>query len=142
MKSTNKSMGNSFESSFCELLSEYGFWCHNMAANASGQPADVIAAKDGNAYLIDCKVCSHGKFPFSRMEENQDLAMGLWESCGNGQGWFALLVEEFIYMIPHSVIKEFKEKQPGFNRDEILSIGLPFDIWASYNHPIESVGEK
>ncbi len=142
MKPTNKSMGNSFESSFCEVLSEYGFWCHNMAANASGQPADVIAAKDGNSYLIDCKVCTNGKFPFSRVEENQDLAMSLWEDCGNGQGWFALLVDEFIYMIPHSIITEFRKKQASFNSSEILSIGLPIAIWATYNHPIESVGEE
>jgi Holliday junction resolvase len=113
-----------------------------MAANASGQPADVIAAKDGNSYLIDCKVCTNGKFPFSRVEENQDLAMSLWEDCGNGQGWFALLVDEFIYMIPHSIITEFRKKQASFNSSEILSIGLPIAIWATYNHPIESVGEE
>lgn len=142
MKFTNKSMGNNFESSFCEILSEYGFWVHNMAANSSGQPADVIAAKEGKSYLIDCKVCANGKFPFSRVEENQNLAMSLWEDCGNGVGWFALLVDDFIYMIPHSVIKEYRKTQAGFNRDEILSVGLPIAMWATSNQPPESVGEQ
>jgi len=136
MKS-NKSLGNNFESSFCELLSEYGYWSHNMAANASGQPADIIAAKDGKSYLIDCKVCSNGKFSFSRIEENQTYAMKLWEKCGNGQGWFALLLEESVYMIPRSIIEKYSETQSGFNADEIVYYGVPFEIW---NGTYESVG--
>ena len=27
---TNKKMGNDFETEFCELLFNKGFWCHNM----------------------------------------------------------------------------------------------------------------
>lgn len=53
---TNRKIGNSFETEFCELLFQHGFWCHNMAQNAAGQPADVIAVKGKTAYLIDCKV--------------------------------------------------------------------------------------
>lgn len=59
---SNKKLGNDFESEFCKILSEHGYWCHNMAQNAAGQPADVIAVKDTIAYLIDCKVCSNDKF--------------------------------------------------------------------------------
>ena len=40
---TNKKLGNSFESTFCEILFQQGFWCHNLAQNQAGQPADVIA---------------------------------------------------------------------------------------------------
>lgn len=49
---TNRKIGNSFETEFCELLFQHGFWCHNMAQNAAGQPADVIAVKGKTAYLI------------------------------------------------------------------------------------------
>lgn len=58
---TNRKIGNSFETEFCELLFQHGFWCHNMAQNAAGQPADVIAVKGKTAYLIDCKVCSNNR---------------------------------------------------------------------------------
>lgn len=72
---TNRKIGNSFETEFCELLFQHGFWCHNMAQNAAGQPADVIAVKGKTAYLIDCKVCSNNRFHLSRVEENQHFAI-------------------------------------------------------------------
>lgn len=126
---SNKKLGNDFETQLCELLFEKGYWAHNLAQNASGQPADVLAVKDGRSYLIDCKVCSNGKFPFSRMEENQDLSMSLWEECGNGEGWFALKLDEEIYMVTHSVIVYYKEAQGSFNAKEIRSVGLPVGRW-------------
>lgn len=129
IRANNKKLGNGFETDLCELLFEKGFWAHNLAQNASGQPADVLAVKNGRAYLIDCKVCSRGKFPFSRMEDNQNLSMKLWEECGNNEGWFALLLDEEIFMIPHSVIVYYKEAQGSFNAEEIRSIGLPIRGW-------------
>ena len=53
---SNKKNGNHFEEEFCELLALHGFWAHNMAQNQVGQPADVIAVKNGIPVLIDCKV--------------------------------------------------------------------------------------
>lgn len=125
----NKRLGNQFESKFCDYLYKNGFWVHNLAQNQSGQPADVIAVKNGVPYLIDCKVCSNGKFPFSRLEENQDLSMTLWKMCGNGEGWFAFLLDNNIYMIPHYVINDYRKRQSGFNKAEIQQ-GLLLDIWA------------
>lgn len=142
MSNTNKIMGNSFESDLCERLFEKGYWVHNMAQNVFGQPADIIAVKDGNAYLIDCKVCSNNKFPLSRVESNQHQAMKLWGECGNGQGWFALRIHEDVLMIPYSVVEYYLNKQSGLNENEIYNSGLPFEIWATYNHPIESVTES
>lgn len=86
----NKIIGNEFEADFCDLLFENGFWAHNMAQSQAGQPADVIAARHGISYLIDCKVCCNNKFALSRIEENQESAMSLWENCGNTSGLFAL----------------------------------------------------
>ncbi len=126
---TNKKLGNDFESKFCEDLFSHGFWVHNMAQNASGQPADVIAARNGKAYLIDCKVCGSKGFALSRMEENQDLSMDLWKSCGNGEGWFAVLLEERVYMIPHIAVKAMRELKSYLNDEEIREYGFLLEKW-------------
>ena len=127
---TNKKLGNDFEQEVCEILSNHGFWTHNMAMNKSGQPADIIAVKNKTAYLIDAKVCSSRGFALSRMEENQDLAMELWEECGNGQGWFALKVPTGdIYMIPHFNIKAYQARQSVLSFAEIHELGKPIERW-------------
>lgn len=128
--SNNKSLGNSFEAEFCEILFENGFWTHNLAQNASGQPADVIAARNGKTYLIDCKVCSNRGFALSRMEENQDLSMELWKDTGNGDGWFALKVEEEeIVMIPHFSIKALMREKSVLNLTDIREYGVKLERW-------------
>jgi Holliday junction resolvase len=130
---SNKKLGNSFESELCEILSMYGFWCHNLAQNAAGQPADVIAVRNKTAYLIDCKVCSTDKgFALGRMEENQDLAMELWNECGNGQGWFAIkLPTEEIYMIPHICIQAYGRTQSYLSFSEVHALGKPLEKWVT-----------
>lgn len=90
MTASNKTIGNSFEAELCELLAENEFWAHNLAQNQTGQPADVIAVKNDIAYLIDCKVCENDRFPFSRIEDNQESSMTLWEMRGNANCYFAL----------------------------------------------------
>jgi Holliday junction resolvase len=128
---SNKKLGNSFESELCEILSTYGFWCHNLAQNSAGQPADVIAVRNHEAYLIDCKVCSTDKgFALSRVEDNQDLAMNLWEECGNGQGWFAMkLPNDEIIMVPHLVVKAWHFNHSHMTAAEIFEMGKPLEKW-------------
>ena len=125
----NRSIGNSFETELCELLSSYGFWVHPMRQDNSGQPADIIAVKNKVSYLIDAKVCSNNKFPFSRIEENQDTAMELWEECGNGIGWFALKTDSGIYMISHYVMQAYKDRQYSLSAKEIFELGMPIEKW-------------
>ena len=128
----NKTLGNSFEQELCEKLSEYGFWAHVLNANKAGQPADIIAARNKVAYLIDAKVCSNKGFALSRMEENQELAMDLWNESGNGQGWFALKVPtNEIYMIPHFCMQAYKNRQASLSFSEIHEIGKPLERWVS-----------
>ena len=128
---SNKKLGNSFEAELCEILSMYGFWTHNFAQNSAGQPADVIAVKNGKAHLIDCKVCSTDKgFALSRVEDNQELAMILWNDCGNGSGWFAMkLPNNDIIMIPHFVIRAYKYLQSYLSPAEIYEMGKPVEKW-------------
>lgn len=126
----NKTLGNNFEQELCEKLSEYGFWVHNLAMNKSGQPADIIAVKNKIAYLIDAKVCSNKGFALSRVEENQELAMTLWEERGNGQGWFAIKIPtDAIYMIPHICIQAHIGKQSSLSFSEIFELGKPLGKW-------------
>ena len=129
---SNKKLGNGFEQELCEILSRYGFWTHCMAMNKSGQPADVIAVRNGKAYLIDAKVVSTTKgFALSRVEDNQDLAMDLWNEKGNGQGWFALKVKDAIFMIPHFCIKAYMVQQSSLSISEIFTLGKPIEKWVA-----------
>lgn len=126
----NKTIGNSFEQELCERLSECGFWTHNLAMNKSGQPADIIAARNKVAYLIDAKVCSSRGFALDRVEENQSLAMSLWIDCGNGQGWFAIkLPTNEIYMLPHICVQALANVQSTLSFEQIKELGRPLRKW-------------
>ena len=71
-----------------------------MAQNQVGQPADVIAVKNGIPVLIDCKECETNRFPLSRIEGNQEGAMTLWEQTGNEHCYFAMKLKDGrIYMV-------------------------------------------
>ena len=129
---TNKKLGSDFEQELCEKLSEYGFWATNLAMNKAGQPADIIAVRNKIAYLIDAKVCSDRGFALSRIEENQELSMTLWEERGNGQGWFALKIPTGeIYMIPHVCLRAYKQGQAHITFSEIHDIGKPLERWVA-----------
>ena len=129
---SNKKLGNQFEAELCEILAKEGFWCHNLAQNSAGQPADVIAVKDGEAFLIDCKVCSQGKFQYSRIEENQDLSMELWKDCGNGVGWFALKFDARTYMVDRDSIRNCSNHHVAITPELADMYGYPLEEWLWY----------
>lgn len=126
---SNKKLGNAFETEFCEILAEHGFWTHNMAQNAAGQPADVIAVKEGEAYLIDCKVCSQGKFAYNRIEDNQETAMALWCECGNGYGLFALKFDTGIYMVDRESLRSCSHHYPAMTAELAAMYGESLEKW-------------
>lgn len=121
---TNKKIGNDFEGEFCEMLSKEGFWAHNLAMNSAGQPADVIAVRNGKAFLIDCKVCSNRGFTLSRIEENQELSMNLWENCGNTYGLFAMLIDGEVYITMATQLLDLRD-----HGHKVLSVEW-FKQWA------------
>lgn len=128
---TNRKLGNTFEAELCESLFQNGFWAHNLAQNQAGQPADVLAARNGMAYLIDCKVCSRGRFPFSRIEDNQHTAMEAWENSGNGVGWFAIKCGGHIFMIGYDTMKKLSATQAGISYSEMCFYGTVLERWIS-----------
>ncbi len=127
---SNRRVGESFERNLAKLLSEKGFWVHRVKQNEDGQPFDIIAARNGNTYVIDCKVCSHNYFRLNRIEENQYTAMTLWEECGNGDGWFALLINgSEIYMFSLKQLDEMSYQKGILNARDIVERGIPFEEW-------------
>lgn len=122
---SNKKLGNSFEQEFCEILFLHGFWVHNLAQNQAGQPADVIAVKNGIPYLIDCKVCTNGTFNKNRIEENQRLSMQLWDDSGNNAGLLAVKFGENIYMAQIFVF-DYTDK-----------VNLPEKFFQEYAKPLD-----
>ena len=105
MRMNNKQAGNECEREFCEQLAKDGFWAHFMGGNKNGQPADIIAVRNERAYLIDAKDCQNDRFALSRIEDNQYMAMRVWELCGNNQGLFALKTSKGVYMLTYGVVQ-------------------------------------
>lgn len=127
---TNKASGNKFEEELAQKLFNEGFWVHRLTQNSDGQPADVIAVKDGSAYLIDAKVCEGDIFPLSRVEGNQRTAMDLWRQCGNDTGWFAILMRGEIQMLSYNAILDFESlKEKSLSYSDILKNGYRFYNW-------------
>ena len=110
---SNNKVGAAFEKRFCRMLADNGFWVHRVSQNVAGQqPADVIAVKNGRAFLIDCKVCIRDVFTFERMEPNQRSAMDLWMRCGNAVPFFALQgSNEDVLMLDYQSAKNAEQLQ-------------------------------
>ena len=106
--SGNRTLGNSFENHLAERLHENGFWVHLLKQSQAGQPADIICVKNNHAALIDCKVCSDGRFDTHRIETNQTGSMKAWRQAGNIDWWFAIeLPDGDIRMIPGDVADQW-----------------------------------
>lgn len=129
----NKQAGTNFERKFCEQLARDNFWAHFMGGSKNGQPADIIAVRNEKAYLIDAKDCQNDRFPLSRIEDNQDMAMRYWEMCGNNQGLFALNTSRGVYMLPYGVVQLLE--LAGIKSLDILDIKKhckPYEEWRLY----------
>jgi Holliday junction resolvase len=126
----NKQAGNNFERKFCEQLARDKFWVHFMGGSKNGQPADIIAVRNENAYLIDAKDCQNDRFVFSRIEDNQDMAMRYWEMCGNNQGIFALNTSKGVYMLRYGVVQVLEIAGiKSLNMQTIEKYCTPYEEW-------------
>ena len=106
MEMSNKSAGTQFEREFAARLAAEGFWVHRFQDNKNGQPCDVIAARNGEAYLFDCKDCKTDAFSLRRVEENQFNAMRLFDTTGNRRGMFAIRYpDQEIYLVDYEIVK-------------------------------------
>lgn len=130
---SNRKDGTDFERELCEKLRNYGFWVYHCPQSADGQPADIIAARDCETYLIDAKVCKSDTFTLSRVEENQRLAMRYFYDCGNRVGWFALRTSEDIYMIPLDYLESLIHNgETKLSFELIQHFGRRLGSWVKY----------
>ena len=126
----NKKTGNDFEKEFCRRLANAGFWAHNFAQKAAGQPCDVIAARNGRAYIFDCKVTINNVFPLYRIEENQVNAMSLWREKNNGSGWFAFKTPaDGIWLARLEDLLHYMGEVKTLDLQEIVRVGFSFEDW-------------
>ena len=126
----NKKLGNDFEQELCEIFADAGYWVHLLNQNKNGQPADIIAVKNGEAYLMDAKVCSYEVFPFRRIEDNQQLAMDMWLECNNIEPYFALKVRNEVYMVGYTTIKDLMRKgKKQLNLEDMNKYGTRIATW-------------
>ena len=128
----NRKVGTGFERDLCLSLSGCGFWAHNLAQNSQGQPFDVIAARNGVSYPIDCKDCSKNIFKMERIEENQYSAMSLWKHTNNGESWFALRLNNgAVYMISFSDMEVNMLTKTVLSEREIKTLGVSLGEWVA-----------
>ena len=126
----NKKLGNDFEQELCQILADAGYWVHNFASKKTGQPADIIAVKNGKAYLIDAKECTREIFPLKRMEYNQELSMGLWIECGNTIPYFALKARNEIYIVAYTIVMELiRNGKKQLNLEDMNKYGTRLVTW-------------
>ena len=128
----NRKVGTGFERDLCLSLSGCGFWAHNLAQNSQGQPFDVIAARNGVSYPIDCKVCEKDIFRLERVEENQYSAMTLWRQTVNGEGWFALrMTTGEVWFISFENMERAMLTRRSLYWPEIKQFGITLEEWVS-----------
>lgn len=126
----NKKLGNKFEKDLCGMLAKNGFWAYNFPNKIAGQPADIIASRKGHPCLIDCKECTNDVFDTTRMEENQQNAMMLWDYTGNGEGYYAMRFSDGqIYMVHQDAVMLARHNKRTLNRFDVTYLGITFDEW-------------
>lgn len=128
---SNKSAGTAFEKEFAQLLSDHGFWVHRLQDNHNGQPFDVIAARDGETLVFDCKDCRSSNFYLRRIEDNQRNAMRLWMECGNLGGIFAVRYpdDEVFLMLAEDLEEAWSNGIRHIGREHAKSYGAPLGAW-------------
>lgn len=90
MYHNNKELGNDFENKLEKILSNYSYWVYHTPNKNSGQPCDLILAKDNYIILLDSKHCDKEYFEFKHIQENQILCFELNKRKGNINTGFAI----------------------------------------------------
>lgn len=101
----NKKLGTEFEREAVTLLSQKGYWVHFITPDSRGnQPFDIIASKNDEPVVFDCKTSSVKWFGISRLEENQIMAFELWLKRGNTKAFVFIKYNDKVYQIPFRMI--------------------------------------
>lgn len=113
----NKMIGNDFEREYAEILKRKGYWVTFLTpkVHIGSQPCDLIAIKNDEPILIDCKTCKTHLFPINRIEENQRQAFKKYSKCGNTKFILAIKYNNRIYEIDMKNI-DFSQKSIDLER--------------------------
>lgn len=135
----NKTEGTRFELEFTAALAAHNFWVHRFQDNKNGQPCDVMAAKNRNTYLFDCKDCKGDRLRLSRLEENQLNAMQLFEATGNSKGMFAVRFSDGeIYLLDYRELKILRERGVrSLSKEDCRIRGQSFRTWLQNRDDVE-----
>lgn len=107
MRANVKKIGHEFEQDMVKEFARQGYWAHFISPDNSGkQPFDIIVAKDGLAYAIDCKTCVDHVFRIGRLEENQKKAFEFWLARGNTDPFVLVKHKEIVYKISYKYLRE------------------------------------
>ena len=139
----NKVNGNRFEQELSHRLAMAGWWVHVLQQNKAGQPADIIAVNKRETVLIDCKVISDNRgFPFSRVEENQRLAMTRFRVRTGGRCYFALkLPDGSIRMLGMQRIEQLETAGAGsVGMRDMEHYTLSLDEWLGWAELMQGTG--
>ena len=105
------------------MLSDKGFWAYETINKPSGQPVDIIAAKNNVIYIIECKVTKANRFPLSRVEDNQIMAIEKFTRCGNMQSWFAFYFrkhpDDILFVRAETILDLVERKTKSVTYDEL-----------------------
>ena len=109
----NAKIGKEWERNICLVLSNYGFWVHNMLNGILGQPCDIVAINGHLPLLLDCKHLKKGlRFSFKDIEDNQMTTFERASKYNNiKECGFIIICEEYekIYYLPYTLVKTAEE---------------------------------
>lgn len=140
---SNKAAGTRFEKAFVSILAQHGFWVHPFQDNKNGQPCDVVAARNGSAYLFDCKDCQGSYFELRRAEPNQYNAMYLFEMAGNSRGMFAIrFSNDEIYLVDYRELLTLAGRGiKRIGRDDCVAHAQSLTSWLEYRDSADEWSE-
>lgn len=105
----NKKIGTAFEEEMVEWFVKNGYWTHFLSPDKRGsQPFDIIAVRNGNVVVGDCKTCSKNSISISRLEDNQISAFEKWIAKGNSSPYIFAKHRDMILFIPYTYLKSAK----------------------------------
>lgn len=106
----NKKLGTEFEEDMVEWFAKNGYWAHFLSPDKRGaQPFDIVAARNGETVVGDCKTCSRNTFSISRLEDNQISAFERWIACGNSSPYVFVKYRDAVWFIPYTYLKHAKK---------------------------------
>ena len=77
VKSKQLQVGNATEERLARYFQSMGFWVYILPKKIGGQPFDIIAGRNREAWFVDAKhlEASEASFDFKRIEPNQITSM-------------------------------------------------------------------